>query len=224
VRAQRLLAWQEVARRIAHEIKNPLTPIQLAAQRLRKKFFEKSDDLDQVLVESTASIEHEVSGLKQLLDEFSRFARMPQVSPRSVQFREVVDSVLALYGALTEIRWDVEIDPELGSVTLDPRQMRRALINLIDNAVGAVEGKGQIAIRARVVSDSGRLQIEVADSGPGIRPEDRDKMFVPYFSTKKKGTGLGLTIVHKVVTDHGGTIRVEDNEPSGARFVIELPG
>jgi two-component system nitrogen regulation sensor histidine kinase NtrY len=224
VRAQRLLAWQEVARRIAHEFKNPLTPIQLAAQRLRKKFVEKADDLDQVLIESTASIEHEVSGLKLLLDEFSRFARMPRVSPKPVLFREVVESVLALYSGLSQIRWDVDVDPELGSVKVDAQQMRRALINLIDNAVGAVGGSGEIAISAGVDRESGRLHIEISDSGPGIQPEDRDKMFVPYFSTKKRGTGLGLTIVHKVVTDHGGTIRVEDNEPSGARFVIELPG
>ena len=224
LRAQKLLAWQEVARRITHEIKNPLTPIQLAAQRLRKKFLEKSDDLDEVIVESTSSIEHEVANLKGLLDEFSRFARMPQISPRPVEISKVVSSVLSLYNGLSDIEWDVEIDSGLGLITVDAQQLRRALINLIDNAVGAVGGKGVVRVGVQPSSRAGWLHIEVVDSGPGIRPEDRDKMFVPYFSTKKKGTGLGLTIAHKIVTDHGGTIRVEENDPHGARFIIELPG
>ena len=224
LRAQKLLAWQEVARRITHEIKNPLTPIQLAAQRLRKKFQEKSEDLDEVIVESTSSIEHEVANLKGLLDEFSRFARMPQISPRPVEIAKVVSSVLSLYNGLSGIEWDVEIDPGLGLITVDAQQLRRALINLIDNAVGAVGGEGLVRVGVQPSLRAGWLHIEVVDSGPGIRPEDRDKMFVPYFSTKKKGTGLGLTIAHKIVTDHGGTIRVEENDPHGARFIIELPG
>jgi two-component system nitrogen regulation sensor histidine kinase NtrY len=223
LRAQKALAWQEVARRIAHEIKNPLTPIQLAAQRLRKKFFGGASDLDQVLLESTAAIEHEVSGLKQLVDEFSRFARMPDVQPEPVEFAGVVESVLSLYRGLTDIEWRVDLDPRVGWVRVDPRQMRRALINLIDNAVAAVGGKGEVLVRARLGPGDGRLHIEIADSGPGIPPGDRDKMFVPYFSTKRRGTGLGLAIVHKVVTDHRGTIRVEDNTPHGARFVIDIP-
>jgi two-component system nitrogen regulation sensor histidine kinase NtrY len=117
----------------------------------------------------------------------------------------------------------VDLDPSVGWVRVDPRQMRRVLINLIDNAVAAVGGKGQILVRARLGPGHGRLHLEIADSGPGIPPGDRDKMFVPYFSTKRRGTGLGLAIVHKVVTDHRGTIRVEDNTPHGARFVIDIP-
>ena len=222
VRAQRAAAWREVARRIAHEIKNPLTPIQLAAQRLRKKFTEGSDDLDRVLPEATAAIEREVSALKHLVDEFSSFARMPEVAPQLVAFDEVVESVLALYKGLTEIRWEVNLDPEIGRSLMDPQQMRRVLINLIDNAVAAMNGQGTIGIGARAAADN-VIRIEVADSGPGIPPSDRDKMFEPYFSTKHRGTGLGLAIVHKVVTDHRGTIRVENNEPHGARFVIEIP-
>ena len=222
VRAQRSAAWREVARRIAHEIKNPLTPIQLAAQRLRKKFTEGSDDLDRVLPEATAAIEREVSALKHLVDEFSSFARMPEVAPQLVAFNEVVESVLALYKGLTEIRWEVNLDPEIGRSLMDPQQMRRVLINLIDNAVAAMNGQGTIGIGARAAADN-VIRIEVADSGPGIPPSDRDKMFEPYFSTKHRGTGLGLAIVHKVVTDHRGTIRVENNEPHGARFVIEIP-
>jgi two-component system nitrogen regulation sensor histidine kinase NtrY len=222
VRAQRAAAWREVARRIAHEIKNPLTPIQLAAQRLRKKHAEGASDLDRVLPEATASIEREVGALKRLVDEFSRFARMPEISPRVVDFKEVVESVLALYEGLPSMNWDVEIDDRIGRVLLDPEQMRRVLINLIDNSMAAMNGDGTIRIRAEA-SGGGTLRLELADTGPGIPPADRDRMFIPYFSTKPRGTGLGLAIVHKVVTDHRGTIRVEDADPHGARFVIELP-
>jgi two-component system nitrogen regulation sensor histidine kinase NtrY len=224
LRAQKALAWQEVARRIAHEIKNPLTPIQLAAQRLRKKFFANASDLDQVLLESTASIEHEVSGLKQLVDEFSRFARMPQVEPEQVEFVKVVESVLSLYQGHPGIEWQVDLDPRVGIVNVDVRQIRRVMINLIDNALSAIEEQGTIRVSTRAIGGNGSFRIEVADSGPGIPPGDRENLFAPYFSTKWRGTGLGLAIVHKVVTDHRGTIRVEDNTPHGACFVIELPG
>ncbi|MCP3978948.1 MAG: HAMP domain-containing protein [bacterium] len=223
LQAQKAAAWREIARRIAHEIKNPLTPIQLAAQRLRKKFSEGAQDLDTVLPEATASIEREVGALKRLVDEFSKFARMPEVAPREVEFGKLIDSVLALYKGLEDVEWDVRVPPDLGPVKLDPEQMRRVLINLIDNAVSAMDGKGRLSISAERHAGEGLLRVEVADSGPGIPPGDRDKMFSPYFSTKKRGTGLGLAIVHRVVTDHHGKIRVEDNRPGGANFVIEIP-
>jgi two-component system nitrogen regulation sensor histidine kinase NtrY len=222
MRAQRAAAWREVAKRIAHEIKNPLTPIQLAAQRLRKRFAEGGKDLDKILPEATSSIEREVGALKRLVDEFSRFARMPEISPRQVRFQEIVESVLALYRGSTDVRWDVDLDPGIGDVFLDPEQMRRVLINLIDNALAAMQGQGAIHILASSLP-GGLLRLELADTGPGIPPGDRDKMFIPYFSTKRRGTGLGLAIVHRVVTDHRGTIRIEDNEPHGARFIIEIP-
>ncbi len=223
LRAQRASAWREVARRIAHEIKNPLTPIQLAAQRLRKKFAEAAPDLPEVMSEATASIEREVGALQRLVDEFSRFARMPEVTPELVEFQHVVDSVLALYQGHPGVRWEVQTDPRLGVVRVDPEQMRRALINLIENALAAIEGAGTVRIATSAPAGPGSLRIEVSDSGPGIPVGDRDKLFLPYFSTKRKGTGLGLAIVHRVVTDHRGTIRVEDNPPRGARFVIEIP-
>jgi len=223
MRAQRVAAWREVARRIAHEIKNPLTPIQLWAQRLRKKFAEGAEDLDQVVPEATASIEREVAALKQLVDEFSLFARLPEIKPRTVDLGGVVDSVLALYKGLPEIQWVITVGPGLKQVRLDPDQLRRVLINLIDNAIAVMNRRGRICIAASKNDDDRTLRIEVSDTGPGIDPAERDKMFSPYFSTKKRGTGLGLAIVHKVVTDHEGTIRVESNEPTGARFVIELP-
>jgi two-component system nitrogen regulation sensor histidine kinase NtrY len=223
LRAQRIAAWREVARRIAHEIKNPLTPIQLWAQRLRKKFDDRSEDVGQVVSEATDAIEHEVAALKQLVDEFSLFARLPEVRRREVGLREMLNSALSLYRGLGEIRFEVEVAPDLDQAWIDPDQIRRVLINLIDNAVTAMERQGRLCITAARAPDGTTLRIEVADEGPGIDPADRDKMFSPYYSTKKRGTGLGLAIVHKIVTDHAGTIRVEPNRPRGARFVIELP-
>ena len=223
LRAQRAAAWREVARRIAHEIKNPLTPIQLSAQRLRKKHDEGAADLPEVLTEATASIEHEVGALKALVDEFSRFARMPEVARRPVDLREIVESVEALYRGVPGVRFEVDVAEDVGTVRIDAPQMRRALINLVENAISAMGGDGKIRIAARAPSGQGSLRIEVADTGPGIPVADRDKLFLPYFSTKRRGTGLGLAIVHRVVTDHDGSIRVEDNRPTGARFVIDIP-
>jgi two-component system nitrogen regulation sensor histidine kinase NtrY len=223
LQAQRAVAWREVARRIAHEIKNPLTPIQLSAQRLRKKFSEGAADLGQVLPEATASIEREVGALKELVDEFSNFARMPEVAAREVDLGQVVRQVLALYKSHAEITWEVELGPEVDKVKVDPEQIRRALINLVDNAVTAMEGEGTVQIIASLPEGNGKLRLEIADDGPGLAPRDRDRVFSPDFTTKGRGAGLGLAIVHKVITDHKGTIRVEENRPRGVRFVIELP-
>jgi two-component system nitrogen regulation sensor histidine kinase NtrY len=222
--AQRLAAWREVARRVAHEIKNPLTPIQLAAQRLRKKWGEGAADLGEVVLDATATIEREVLGLKSLVDEFSLYARMAAPAPARVDFAEIVRSVVALYGVHQGVVWDVRIDENLGVVRVDADQMRRALINLIDNAVAAVRGVGTIEIVARPWSGPSSLRIEVADSGPGIEPAHREKVFTPYFSTKPRGTGLGLAIVQRIVVEHHGSIRVGDNVGGGARFIIEIPG
>jgi two-component system nitrogen regulation sensor histidine kinase NtrY len=222
--AQRVAAWREVARRVAHEIKNPLTPIQLAAQRLRKKWGEGAPDLGEVVLDATATIEREVTGLKSLVDEFSLYARMPAPSPARVDFGGIVKSVVALYGVHQGITWDVRIDDGLGAVQVDAEQMRRALINLIDNAVAAVAGAGTIEIVAHRSETPGSLRLEVADRGPGIAPADREKVFAPYFSTKPRGTGLGLAIVQRIVVEHHGSIRAEDNPGGGARFIIELPG
>ena len=222
--AQRAAAWREVARRIAHEIKNPLTPIQLAAQRLRKKYAEGAPDLGSVIHDSAETIEREVSGLKKLVDEFSLYARMPGARPEPVDFESVVESVVALYRVHPSIRWHLEIAPDLGVVRVDPEQMRRALINLIDNAITAMDGQGEITIAARPHAGPGSLHVEVTDRGPGIPVGIRDALFTPYVSTKPKGTGLGLAIVQRVVAEHRGTVRIEDAPQGGARFVIEIPG
>jgi two-component system nitrogen regulation sensor histidine kinase NtrY len=223
LQAQKAAAWREVAQRIAHEIKNPLTPIQLSAQRLRKRFREGAADLAEVLPEATASIEREVGALKELVDEFSSFARMPELAVREVDFGQVVTQVLALYKSHSDIRWEVDLDPDLANVKVDPEQIRRALINLVDNAVTAMEGKGTLHISAILPEGDHKLRVEIADEGPGLPARDRERIFSPDFTTKGRGAGLGLAIVHKVITDHQGTIKVEENRPRGVRFVIELP-
>jgi two-component system nitrogen regulation sensor histidine kinase NtrY len=224
MRAQKIAAWREVARRLAHEIKNPLTPIQLSAQRIRKKYAERSADLDETVEEGTAAIIGEVAGLKNLVDEFTRFARLPAPNPVPTDMEAFVSSALAIYDPRNpRIHIVPHCDPGLPQVLLDREQMKRVLVNLLDNAVEAMGGEGTVTISARSSSSSGTIRLEVADDGPGIRPEDRDRLFLPYFSTKRRGTGLGLAIVHRIVTDHMGRIRVEDNQPQGARFVIDLP-
>ncbi|HXV75442.1 MAG TPA: ATP-binding protein, partial [Candidatus Polarisedimenticolaceae bacterium] len=191
---------------------------------LRKKFVGSGEELEGVVAEATESIEREVHALKQLVDEFSLFARLPEIRPRRVDLAPLIDSVVALYTGLPDVDWNVRVGAGLDGVRIDPDQMRRVLINLVDNAVTAMGRRGQIRIAADRLEDGSTVRIEVADTGPGIDPADRDKMFNPYFSTTKRGTGLGLAIVHKVVSDHDGTIRVEPNDPHGARFVIDLPG
>jgi two-component system nitrogen regulation sensor histidine kinase NtrY len=223
MRAQKIAAWREVARRLAHEIKNPLTPIQLSAERIRKKYAERGGGLDEIVEEGTAAIVREVATLKNLVDEFTRFARLPAPNPVATSLQEVIAASLSLYdGVHPRVTIRPICDPDLPPVLLDPDQIKRVLVNLLDNAVEAMGGQGTVTVEARR-DPAGAVRLEVADDGPGIREEDRDRLFLPYFSTKKKGTGLGLAIVHRIVSDHHGRIRVEDNKPRGARFVIELP-
>jgi two-component system nitrogen regulation sensor histidine kinase NtrY len=222
-KAQKVAAWREVARRIAHEIKNPLTPIQLSAQRLRRKQEKNAEDLDEVLRDCTSTIINEVAGMKKLVNEFSEFAKMPDVQPEPHNLHEIVDDVCALYDGHKKIEIVKELDDELPVLNIDREQIRRSLINLVENGVEAMDGKGRIWIRTRFNGELQMATLEVCDEGVGIRPEDRDKLFLPYFSRKKSGTGLGLAIVDRIVKDHGGYIRFKDNSPRGSRFVIELP-
>ncbi len=222
VAAQRLAAWREVAQRIAHEIKNPLTPIQLSAQRLRRRLAGRLGDDAGVLEECTGTIIGEVEGLRRLVDEFSRFARMPSLAPRPTDLPRLLDGVVALYAEThPAVALRTAFAPDLPVLEADAEQLKRALLNLIDNAVEA--GASEVEVAAWWERASGRVHVVVADNGPGIPPESRDKLFLPYFSTKTTGMGLGLPIVHQIVADHGGQIRVEDNPPRGSRFVIELP-
>jgi two-component system nitrogen regulation sensor histidine kinase NtrY len=224
LRAQRLAAWREVAQRIAHEIKNPLTPIQLCAQRLRRRLTRKPGEDHQLVVDCTETIIHEVDGLRRLVDEFSRFARMPSPAPRPTDVRAIVDAVASLYresaAAVTVV---AEHGDDMPLVEADPDHLKRAVLNLVDNAVEAVGGAGEVRVETRHDAATGHVRIAVSDTGPGISPADRERLFQPYFSTKVTGMGLGLPIVQEIVREHGGTITVENNVPRGSRFILELP-
>ncbi len=222
--AQKAAAWREVAQRIAHEIKNPLTPIQLSAQRLRKKFFDKAPDFDRIFDESTQVIVNEVTSLKHMVDEFSKFARMP--APRMVteSLHDILREVLSLYqSAHREVDIITDLDQDLPPISLDREQIKRVFVNLFDNAVQAMSQKGRLWVTTKYDTKRRRAVVSVADEGTGIAPEDQDKLFVPYFSRKKTGTGLGLAIVRRIVTDHDGTIQAANNHPKGAVFTFELP-
>ncbi len=224
MRAQKVAAWGEVARKLAHEIKNPLTPIQLSAQRIRKAHLKAAPDFEKVLLECTGAIVQEVEALKNLVDEFAQFARLPAVSLKPASLIEVVEQALSLYeGLFGSVTIERRLAPDLPVLRLDTDQMKRVLINLIDNAIEATGRAGTVTVSAEYDAAQGRVRLGVADDGPGIPLEDKDKLFVPHFSTKKRGSGLGLAIVSRIVQEHQGTIRVEDREPHGARFVVDLP-
>jgi two-component system nitrogen regulation sensor histidine kinase NtrY len=224
LKAQRLAAWREVAQRIAHEIKNPLTPIQLSAQRLRRRLARDPGQDQRLVTECTETIIQEVDGLKRLVDEFSRFARMPALAPRPTDLRPLVESVAALYReSHPALRLTTRYADALPLLEVDPDHIKRAVLNLVDNAVEAVAGAGNVDVEVAHPADGGSVQIVVSDDGPGISAEVKDKLFLPYFSTKTNGMGLGLPIVSEIAIEHGGAIRVEDNLPCGSRFVFDLP-
>jgi two-component system nitrogen regulation sensor histidine kinase NtrY len=224
IKVQRLAAWREVARRIAHEIKNPLTPIQLSAERIRKNWREKNPRLGDIVEEGSASIVREVNSLKSLVNAFTRFAQMPRVQPVAVELGQVIDEALTHYNGRSDGLSIVRrSSPETPAVHVDPEQMRRVFINLIDNAIEAMHGKGQVLIGTRYLKHPQVVRVEVSDTGPGISPEDRERLFMPYFSTKTRGSGLGLAIVDRIISDHHGAIRVRSNVPHGTTFVIDLP-
>lgn len=231
LRAQKAAAWREVAQRIAHEIKNPLTPIQLSAERIQRLVERNgggaaSPELVTAVAESAALIDREVATLKNLVDEFSIFARFPVSQPVPSSLNSIVESALNVFdGRLKGIEVHRELAAELPMVLADPEQMKRAVVNLIDNAAEAVEQSAAKEIWLRTAFDPERdvVELVVADSGPGIAPGAVEKLFLPYFSTKQRGTGLGLAIVSRIMSEHHSTIRVEDNRPTGAKFVIELP-
>ena len=224
IKAQRTAAWQEVARGIAHEIKNPLTPIQLSTQRLRKKFQDKSEDFEKIFDQATSTIIQQVEVIKGMVDEFSKFARMPLPDPKPHDLRKIIEDATGLYrSSLRTIEIVSFYDPNVPLLDLDREQMQRVFINLLENSVDAIEGRGRIEIRTSLDAQRQRVSIEVSDDGIGIPVEDRDKLFAPYFSSKKRGTGLGLAIVQRIVADHNGTVYVRDNQPRGTKVVIELP-
>lgn len=221
---QRMAAWREVARRIAHEVKNPLTPIQLSAQRLRKRYMERLGADGEVFDQCTGTIINQVDELKHLVSEFSSFARMPAVKKSLNDVVAMSREVLFLYEeAHKEIVFGFKAQ-EVRRFAFDLEQLRRVLVNLLDNAVAAVYGSaGKIEMEIHQDKAEKLVFIEVRDNGPGVKDADKLKLFEPYFSTKKTGTGLGLAIASTVIADHDGYLRVKDNQPRGTRFIIELP-
>ena len=224
LKAQKLAAWQEVARRIAHEIKNPLTPILLATERLRKKFVQPADDFPTVFDESTRIVINEVNALKTMVDEFSNFARMPAPSPQACDLHALLQEVAALYrSAHKDLQVLMEFSKTLPPVLADAAQLKRVFMNLFENAVAAMNGRGRLWLTTVHAPGQPAVQISVSDEGVGIPPEDADKLFLPYYSKRRGGTGLGLAIVHRIVIDHNGSISARANQPKGTTIMIELP-
>ena len=225
-KAQRLAAWQEVARRIAHEIKNPLTPIQLSAQRLRKRFLDRIGEDRDIFDQCTATIVAQVDEIKKLASEFSDFARMPKLRRETNDLGRLAEEVVFLYQeAHRSLTITCRIDPALPLFPFDAVQIKRVLINLLDNAVTALGDGGAIEVRVGPAPEreTPMAMLRVADNGPGIPADVRLRIFEPYFSTRKSGTGLGLAIAQTIVSEHGGTIRARDNHPTGTVFTVELP-
>ena len=229
-KAQRAAAWREVARRIAHEIKNPLTPIQLSAQRLRKRYLNQFAQDGAVFDECTQTIITQVEELKNLVNEFSSFARMPAAKPAPNNLNEILHEAMVLYEeGHKNIRFQFNPDDRIPIFNLDKEQIKRVMVNLLENAVAAVGGvsgeprDGQITVETRLDPFMNLALVEVADNGCGVSPQDKPLLFEPYFSTKASGTGLGLAIVNTIISDHDGYIRVKDNVPRGVRFIIEIP-
>jgi PAS domain S-box-containing protein len=235
LKAQKANAWREVARRMAHEIKNPLTPIQLSADRLLKNYFRKADEapaaqpgegFETILRECVQTIHHEVASLKGMVDEFSRFARLPAASMVSTNVNLLIEQTLASFnGRLDGVRLDASLAPELPEIKADPEQLKRVFVNLIDNALEALEdaSEKELSLTSSFYPARQTVEVVVKDSGHGISSADKEKLFLPYFSTKRRGTGLGLAIASRIIADHKGYIHVEDNIPVGASFVVEIP-
>ena len=224
IKTQKVAAWKEVAQGIAHEIKNPLTPIQLNTQRLKKKYYENREDFARVFDESINIITQEVEGMKDLLNEFLSFSRMPTPDPKPTSLHKIIDDILISYSEHDKrIQIKKNLDPNLAQLTIDPEQIRRVLINLFENATDAIDEGGAIQITTKILDEKKWVRIEFSDNGAGISSADREKLFLPHFTTKKRGTGLGLAIVNRIIIDHNGIIKVQDNYPKGTTFIIELP-
>ncbi len=221
IKAQKVEAWQEVARRITHEIKNPLTPIKLSTERLIKKWQNKDEDFGAVFEKSTKTIITEVEGLRRLVDIFSKYGKMPDITKSQADLSDLVDSVAGLYKGYREIRLNVSIEGTIPKMSIDSEQIKRALINIIDNAIEAMKQAGEITISVR--NSDHLVFVDIADTGPGIPDDEKEKLFLPYFSKRKGGTGLGLAIASKIASDHGGRIIARDNHPKGSIFTMEIP-
>jgi hypothetical protein len=226
LRAQRQLAWKEVAQRVAHEIKNPLTPIALSAERIGRHLDRSQPDSPAVIRKCSEVILGCVGTLRTLVDQFSALAEFPAPQPRMCDMNQVAEEALALFaGRLDGITVERSLAPELPPVLADPEAIRRALANLIDNAAEAMQGSllRVLGVSSSLCEDGAAVEVEVSDTGHGLTDEIRERLFLPFYSTKQRGTGLGLSIAAKIVLEHGGTLRAEANTPKGARFLMRLP-
>ncbi len=223
LRAEKVATWQEMARQIAHEIKNPLTPIQLSTERLRKKYFDRSPDFDRIFDDATRTIVNEVQGLKTLVDAFTQFAMMPPPQRTVQPIEPVIREALALYQTgYPDLRTTTRFDPAAPPLPLDSDQIKRVFVNLFENAVDAMDGRGTLEIESRYDPAVRVVRVAVSDDGIGISPEDMPRIFLPHFSRKKRGSGLGLAIVHRIVRDHNGQISAAPRAPRGTTFTLEL--
>src|SRR5690606_27437512 len=232
IRAQRVSAWRDIARRLAHEIKNPLTPIQLSAERLRRHFSQADASTRTLVDECSSNIVGAVESLKGLVDEFSQFARMPAARAIPSDLHVLLDETLALYAGLSRVTFVRRFDPALPPVRVDPEQFKRVVLNLVDNAVEAFATRqggqlayaaGTIAITTRWDAAGALARLVIEDDGPGLGSADRGRLFQPYYSTKGRDSGLGLAIVRRILQEHNGSIEVDDVRPHGARFTLDLP-
>jgi nitrogen fixation/metabolism regulation signal transduction histidine kinase len=228
LQAQRQAAWREVARRIAHEIKNPLTPIQLSAERIRRHLDRGTpDDQSLAVIHGCAeTIAGAVETVRTLVDEFSTLARFPQSKPQRADINNIVESALAMFdGRLSNLRVQKLLSYDLPPVMADPEAIRRVVANLVDNAAEAMQDSmlRELTVSTALLEGREAIEVVVADTGEGLTSEIKERLFLPYFSTKGRGTGLGLAIVARIIEDHQGSIRAEENKPVGARFIVELP-
>ncbi|MCX7793015.1 MAG: ATP-binding protein [Thermodesulfovibrionales bacterium] len=239
INAQKAVAWQEIASRIAHEVKNPLTPIKLSTERLIKKWYNRDSDFEEVFETSTKTIIREVESLRRLVSDFAQFGRMPKIEKKVIDLREILREVYYLYSGFKNVRLHLFLPPEDVKVEVDPEQIKRVFINIIDNAIEALKSvpegvqlgesgmdsslKGNIFIKLIEDAENRLAIVSIADDGPGIPDEIKDKLFIPHFTTRKGGSGLGLAIANRIVTEHRGLIKIKDNSPRGAIFIVELP-
>ncbi|MFT5432990.1 MAG: two-component system nitrogen regulation sensor histidine kinase NtrY, partial [Myxococcota bacterium] len=223
-RAERVAAWQDIARELAHEIKNPLTPIRMAIETVRRTYKRKHPRFEEVFEESTATILEEVDRLKDIVSEFSQFARMPRPSPQAVRLNDLVHQAVVLYREDDTITLTETLDSDLGEQQLDPSKMTQVIQNLLKNAIQATAGEdrpGKVTISTRRLQAGSELI--VTDNGCGISEENLRRVFTPYFTGKVGGTGLGLAVVHRIISDHDGRVGVSSTVGEGTRFVVQLP-
>ncbi len=223
IQAEKALTWQDVTRRITHEIKNPLTPIKLSAERILKRWENNDENFDRILEKSTNTIIREVNGLQRLVNEFSKLGKMSGIKKVPTDLKTLITDVVELYTNYESIDIEFFSNSSLQEISVDPENFKRVLINIMDNAVQSVDNNGKIDINASEDGLNNNIIIEIADNGKGINKEDKEKLFQPYFSKSESGTGLGLAISQRVITEHKGTITVADNKPRGTVFRIEIP-